>query len=920
MKIKYIVPVLVTLVLIIFLVGSIEVEAKHKSKKAKNAKKEIKKKYNDINNEYKITKKEKKSKKSSSKKNSKKSRSSESTATTGNTVANINQQTSSSTGTESVNEISGERIRLLAFTDEEISRAESEGCTLAKDGIKAKSLSCPKEVASSLGLEEDIILHALDVDANKLIGANIVHLSGNTGTGRKVVVLDTGIDYNHPELRSSYLGGKDFVNNDSDPIDDHGHGTAVTGAITADGIDSRVRGVAPDTGIIVGKIANSSGFATIGNIINGIYWSVNGPDNIYGTSDDFNADAISISFGTQRGVADFCDETSPGTTNAIKYARDRGTAVVIAAGNRGTSGVSLPGCISYSTTVGAVFRNDTISPFSGIGISVDITAPGVLIYTTRYNDSYRETSGTSIATPHVTATVALIKKLHPEYNIDQVEEALFKTAKDLGELGKDTSYGWGRVNAYASVFSNTNTFPFFINNKGGFSLTTLGSSGTTTAGYARIQPNSGSTTPAGVAIFGLKQNNVLVSEAGVPASPLIRTGRIYAETNQQVSTGIAIANPNNQDATISFYFTDSDGNNFNEGNFVLSANQQIAKFLHEAPFNAPLSMSGTFTFSSDSPISVIALRGLNNERGEFLMTTLPVAELITSTSNILFPHFADGNGWFTQLVLINPTDETLSGNIQFFSQGSSSTPGQPITLTVNDQTSNTFSYVIPSRTSRSFKTSGTGTNTQSGSIRVVVSANSKAPTGLGIFSYKPSGVTVSEAGVPAVDTTTAFRLYVENFESRSIYTGIAIANPSANAITVNFELNRLDGSSSGLTGSASVPANGQIALFLNQINGFQSLPSSFQGVLRISTSSSLGISVIGLRSRNNERNDFLITTIPVANENTAASSSEMLFPHLADGGGYTTKFILFSGSAGQSSNGNLRTFAQNSNELSSFVK
>src|SRR5206468_1934381 len=104
------------------------------------------------------------------------------------------------------------------------------------------------------------------------------------------------------------------------------------------------------------------------------------------------------------------------------------------------------------------------------------------------------------------------------------------------------------------------------------------------------------------------------------------------------------------------------------------------------------------------------------------------------------------------------------------------------------------------------------------------------------------------------------------------------------------------------TGTAPVPANGQIVTFLNQIQGLGNLQLPFQGILRISTNAASGISVAGLRGRYNERGDFLITTTPPIDE-SSTSSGELLFPHLTDAGGYTTQFILLSGSASQSSSG-----------------
>jgi hypothetical protein len=187
-----------------------------------------------------------------------------------------------------------------------------------------------------------------------------------------------------------------------------------------------------------------------------------------------------------------------------------------------------------------------------------------------------------------------------------------------------------------------------------------------------------------------------------------------------------------------------------------------------------------------------------------------------------------------------------------------------------------------------------------------------------IFTYKAGGFTVSEAGVPALRTGSAFRLYAEasgNFDASavgSIETGIAIANSASSAAGVTFELTRLDGSSTGLTGSVNIPGNGQTALFMNQIAGFASLgnpATPFQGVLRVS-SNSPAIAVVGLRGRYNERRDFLITTTAPVDETGTPPSTELFFPHLADSGGYTTQFVLFSGAAGQAATGTLRLLSQ----------
>ncbi len=355
------------------------------------------------------------------------------------------------------------KVRVVAHTEKELKDALEKGCKKVREAKGMKALVCSEGSAVSLGLQEDVRVFALsdddmkilpmDTRANAQISANTVQNAGNNGDGRKIVVLDTGYNYIHPELQSSYLGGKDFVNDDNDPIDDNGHGTHVAGIITADGVSSTAKGVAPKTGVIVGKVLDASGSGYFSDVVAAIYWAVDGPDGVANTEDDLNADAISLSLGTSPPYTykGYCDSVMPDMTNAIKYAASRGVSVVVAAGNSGSSGVSLPGCISYSITVGAVDSRDRIASFSGRGNAVDITAPGVGIYSTWLGTSYKSASGTSMATPAVSGVIALIKYAHPEYSTAQIQNALLKTAKDLGKKGFDTSYGWGRINAYNAV-------------------------------------------------------------------------------------------------------------------------------------------------------------------------------------------------------------------------------------------------------------------------------------------------------------------------------------------------------------------------------------------------------------------------------------------------------------------------------------
>ena len=325
--------------------------------------------------------------------------------------------------------------------DDNLEKFKSRGCKLIKSD-RVKSFNCQVNVAEGLGLKEDIKVFALDINADKQINADDVWSLGYTGMDRTVAVLDTGINYNHSELSDSYAGGKDFVNADNDPLDDNGHGTHVSGIITANGADANAKGAAPDAKILAGKVLDAVGSGYLSDVINAIYWAA-----------DSGADAISMSLGTGAPylyTGSNCDPVYPEMTNAINYAISKNVAVVAASGNSGRAGVSLPGCISGAIAVGAVDSGDVRPSWSGAGNSLDIAAPGVNIYSTEIS-GYATYSGTSMATPHASAVVALLKQVNANLSVSAIKDALYKTAKDLGKGGWDKYYGWGRVDALGAV-------------------------------------------------------------------------------------------------------------------------------------------------------------------------------------------------------------------------------------------------------------------------------------------------------------------------------------------------------------------------------------------------------------------------------------------------------------------------------------
>jgi len=305
----------------------------------------------------------------------------------------------------------------------------------------------PEEAATALNadagvvrIEPDVAVSALDVELASSwgvehIGAGVAHASGNKGAGVKVGIIDSGIDYTHPELVSSYSGGWDFVNDDSDPRDDYGHGTQVAGIIGAADNDAGIVGVAPEADLYAYKVFDSSGNGNYSDIIAALDRAI--ADGI---------DVVNLSIGSQQ---------DPGQAfqDACNNAAAAGLLLVAAAGNFGTfdgngDNIAYPAQYSSVLAVGATMDEDDLRAyFSSTGLELDLMAPGYEIYTTDLFGGYAYEAGTSMAAPFVTGTAALF--IHN--GVSDVWDALVSTAIDLGPVGFDTQYGYGLVNAAAAA-------------------------------------------------------------------------------------------------------------------------------------------------------------------------------------------------------------------------------------------------------------------------------------------------------------------------------------------------------------------------------------------------------------------------------------------------------------------------------------
>jgi hypothetical protein len=427
-----------------------------------------------------------------------------------------------------------------------------------------------------------------------------------------------------------------------------------------------------------------------------------------------------------------------------------------------------------------------------------------------------------------------------------------------------------------------------IPNPGFVSIASTGASAATSVGYGKITVDSGNVTLAGLAIFSLRQDGVLVSQASAPALPPILSGRIPFWTTGAIEAGLAIANPNTADAVISFYFTDSSGSSSAQGLFTLPGGAQMARFLTEAPYNGAGRPDGTFTFISSIPVSAVALRGFINERSEFLMTTLPVLDLSRqSNSPLTIAHFASGGGWNTELVLVNPSNQAIAGTVQ------------PLGLSAG-ATTPTLSYAIPARASQEFTLAASSSTVSTGALQVLPSSG-PSPGTMAIYSFVNQGIRVIETAVPDAPASTAFRVYAQTGPGKR--NGFAITNTSNLAQDVKLELLMFNGMNfvgnpPFPTRIINVPAQSHVAMFLDEVP-FLGQQSGFPGayIMRLSTANAAGVSVTGLLGTVNERGELIMTSSPAVAEDSVADPTPRYIAHIVDGGGFSTQVVLFSGTA-----------------------
>lgn len=273
------------------------------------------------------------------------------------------------------------------------------------------------------------------------------------GSGVRVGILDTGIQSKHAELPGTVVF-KDFVNNLPRPYDDQGHGTHVSGTIAGKQV-----GIAPKASLLMGKIFGAGGSGSDSTILRAMQWIFD-PDANPETNDF--PQLVSNSWGgdldpaaTTYDLADFTPYHI-----ALQAWIYGGIIPVFAAGNSGANPNGFPGGLPEALAVGALDLNGDVAEFSSRGpnlwkigevvlsfLKPDISAPGVKITSAYPGNKFATMAGTSMATPHVAGTIALMLQANPKLKYAAIKDILMKSA----ERKTDIHYGYGVMNAYEAV-------------------------------------------------------------------------------------------------------------------------------------------------------------------------------------------------------------------------------------------------------------------------------------------------------------------------------------------------------------------------------------------------------------------------------------------------------------------------------------
>ena len=372
---------------------------------------------------------------------------------------------------------------------------------------------------------------------------------------------------------------------------------------------------------------------------------------------------------------------------------------------------------------------------------------------------------------------------------------------------------------------------------------TLG--GDVTVGYAQL---FSSLSIGGTALFQSWEGGRILSEAAVGLSKPTRRFTVYIDNTDGARSGYAVANTGSSAVTMNLTLRDRDGAIKDQAPLILAAGQHISEFAYQRfQATAPDGFEGSLEFNSEQNVAAVALRYDNANLAGVpqVFSTIPVA--VDEAATVLyFPQLADGSGYRTNLILMNPQSTGTTAQLEFYRSD-----GTPLSVSIGGTWRSSYGLQLPARGVVHFVTDGNSADLNVGWVK----ATSPLPiVGSSVFQTRAGTRILSEAGVASSPLAQHFAAYVESRNATE--SGLAVCNPSEAAVTLTLNLRRSSGETAAST-NVVLPPRGHVARFFTEWfpHGF----SEFEGTLEVMASAA--VSAVALRYDNLQLDVF--ATLPV---------------------------------------------------------
>jgi hypothetical protein len=430
--------------------------------------------------------------------------------------------------------------------------------------------------------------------------------------------------------------------------------------------------------------------------------------------------------------------------------------------------------------------------------------------------------------------------------------------------------------------------PYSTQNNGVEGIKTSGSKSSGEVGSLVVDPDVRG-IPVGTALVSFSQENTMITEVAVSESSLTKQARVLVDVDDDADNDIVIANAGDKDSKLLVTLIGSDGEEYDKTGWVVSGFGQTSDSFKKLFPSISGAFQGSLRIESELPVGVVAMKHSGDKNNYPKLATLPVIDQPSNVSSdvAILPYITDGGRTRTEIILVNTSKQTLSGQVQLNTPG-----GDPAYFTIGSKVNTQFPYRIPPDGVLTLTTAGKEENAQVGYAWITADKDQEAPRSSALVRLVQDEALVWETGYDAPPPTAHARLLFELNEE--VKPSIVIANPNDSAATVTFNLRTSDGTAEITRATVTIPPNGLFSRPLNQ--ALDIILRSIQGTLDIT--SNQPVHVLGLRRTNTDETGFILTALPALDTQQLLTRDRALFPYIIDGEGFRTQLMVMNTGGG----------------------